>query len=112
MLGHVAPDMPESDRRVVMNMVIRTMLVHNYLEALRESPAGWIDDAVALCAPWGFDPADIAVPVLLWHGAQDVFVPVGHTRWLPDRIPGARAVVHPGAPHFGALPPLPRILPS
>jgi len=110
LLAHLDPDMPESDRQVVTNTNIRAMLLLNYLEALRESPAGWIDDALALCAPWGFDPADISVPVLLWHGEQDVFVPADHTRWLADRIPGARAVVHPAAAHFGALPILPDIL--
>lgn len=104
------PDLPPVDRQVVMNLAIRTMLTDTFAEALRESPDGWIDDVVALSRPWGFDPADIAVPVLLWHGEHDVFVPVSHTRWLAERIPGARTVIHPGAAHFGSLEILPEVL--
>ncbi len=110
LFARLDPDMPQPDRQVVTNLAIRTMLMDNFAEALRESPDGWVDDVVALSRPWGFDPADIAVPVLLWHGERDVFVPVSHTRWLRDRIPGARAVVHPGAAHFGSLEILPEIL--
>jgi pimeloyl-ACP methyl ester carboxylesterase len=110
LLARLDPDLPHPDRQVVMNLAIRTMLMDTYAEALRESPDGWVDDVVALSRPWGFDPADIAVPVLLWHGERDVLVPVAHTRWLADRIPGARAVVHPGAAHFGSLEILPEVL--
>ena len=49
-------------------------------------------------------------PVLLWHGASDVFSPASHARWLADRIPGAAVVVQAGAAHFGALDVLPDIL--
>ena len=42
----------------------------------------------AWCRPWGFDLADIAVPVLLLHGKHDQFVPFGHGEWLASHIPG------------------------
>jgi len=103
-------ELTESDRQVVSDAGIRSMLVRNYREALRTSADGWIDDAVAFCNPWGFEPADIKVPVLLWHGEEDVFSPVGHSRWLADRIPGATALLQPEAAHFTALRVLPDIL--
>ena len=86
------------------------MLVRNYAEALRTSAYGWIDDALAFCSPWGFDPASVTVPVLLWHGESDVFSPASHARWLAARIPGATVLVQAGAAHFGALDVLPDIL--
>ncbi|MEU8227254.1 alpha/beta hydrolase [Kribbella sp. NPDC048915] len=32
---------------------------------------GWIDDHIAFAHPWGFDFADITVPVSLWYGSSD-----------------------------------------
>jgi pimeloyl-ACP methyl ester carboxylesterase len=53
---------------------------------------GVLDDNVAIFqAPWGFELASICVPVKVWHGAQDRFVPWTHGRWLVERIPGAEA---------------------
>lgn len=52
---------------------------------------GWFDDGDALVKPWGFDLADIAVPVLLLHGRQDSFVPFSHGEWLARRVPGVDA---------------------
>jgi pimeloyl-ACP methyl ester carboxylesterase len=111
--SHVAtlgPEMPEDDRRVVADVGIRGLLAQNFAEALRDSADGWIDDALAFCAPWGFDPADIKAPVLLWHGGDDVFSPVTHTHWLADRIQSAQVVIKPGIAHFGALEAVPDVL--
>jgi pimeloyl-ACP methyl ester carboxylesterase len=106
----IGPEMPESDRRVVSDGGIRSMLERMFEEATRTSADGWIDDALAFCSPWGFDIADIKVPVLLWHGENDVFSPVAHARWLAERIPGAIMAIRPGSAHFGALEVLPDVL--
>jgi pimeloyl-ACP methyl ester carboxylesterase len=55
----------------------------------RHGCEGWRDDDLAFVAHWGFDPADIRVPVAVWHGEQDLAVPVAHGRWLADHLPGA-----------------------
>jgi pimeloyl-ACP methyl ester carboxylesterase len=52
---------------------------------------GWWDDGAAALAPWGFDPESTRVPVKVWHGRQDRFVPFGHGQWLADHIPGAES---------------------
>ena len=110
LIARLQAELPDPDRRVVADHGIRSMLIETYAEALRSSDYGWIDDALAFCSPWGFDPATVRVPVLLWHGASDVFSPASHARWLADRIPSAAVVVQAGAAHFGALDVLPDIL--
>jgi pimeloyl-ACP methyl ester carboxylesterase len=62
--------------------------------------AGWRDDDLAFVRHWGFDVADIAVPVAVWQGDSDLMVPPAHGRWLADRIPGARDHLHPGEGHL------------
>jgi pimeloyl-ACP methyl ester carboxylesterase len=104
------PDLPKSDRAVVSDYGIKVMLTENFAEGFRTSPYGWIDDSLALVGPWGFDPADITVPCLLWHGTEDIFTPVGHSHWLADRIAVAETILVEGAAHFGALEALPDVL--
>jgi pimeloyl-ACP methyl ester carboxylesterase len=59
--------------------------------ALAPGDQGWWDDGAAPLTSWGFDLADILVPVKIWHGRQDRFVPVQHGQWLAASIPGAEA---------------------
>jgi pimeloyl-ACP methyl ester carboxylesterase len=61
---------------------------------------GWHDDDMAFVQPWGFDPADIAVPVLVWQGTDDLMVPVAHGRWLAQAIPTAQVRIVEGEGHL------------
>lgn len=102
--------MSEADRRVVRDIGMRRLLASTYQEALREGPYGWIDDVFALRKEWGFELGAIKTPVLLWHGSEDNFSPVGHTEWLAKQIPTATVRVQNGAAHFGAVEILPDLL--
>ena len=51
-----------------------------------DSLDGWIDDQFAFAHPWGFDVADIAVPVGIWHGTHDTRMPRAHSDWLAATI--------------------------
>jgi pimeloyl-ACP methyl ester carboxylesterase len=110
LIAKLQAELPDPDKRVVADRGIRSKLVEAYAEAMRTSDYGWIDDTLAFSLPWGFDPVTVTVPVLLWHGANDVFSPASHARWLAGRIPNATVIVQAGAAHFGALDVLPDIL--
>lgn len=102
--------LPESDRWIVADAGIQDMLERNFAEGLRDSADGWVDDVMAFSTAWGFDPARIGTPVLLWHGEDDIFAPAQHTLWLARTIPGAHVEIEPGAAHFGALRVMTRVL--
>lgn len=110
LLDELRRELTDNDRMIVSDAGLRSMLLRNYREGLRRSAYGWIDDVLAFSRPWGFDPADIRCPVMIWHGELDVFSPVGHSRWLARRIPGATTTIEPAAAHFAALRALPDVL--
>ncbi|TLS40979.1 alpha/beta hydrolase, partial [Streptomyces montanus] len=110
LLVSIRDGLTESDRRIVSDPAMSEMLLRNFREALSTSAYGWIDDDLAFLSHWGFDPARITRPVLLWHGALDTLSPVGHFEWLAQHIPRARPVLAPEAGHFGALEALPDVL--
>jgi pimeloyl-ACP methyl ester carboxylesterase len=60
---------------------------------------GWLDDDLAWANPWGFEMADIRVPVIVRHGDEDGFVSIEQGRWLAAHIQGARLDEMPGGGH-------------
>lgn len=69
-------------------------------DALRSGVWGWFDDDVALLGDWGFELSEIEVPVDLWHGNDDRFVPQAHGRWLADQVAGANVHLLEGHGHL------------
>jgi pimeloyl-ACP methyl ester carboxylesterase len=61
---------------------------------------GWLDDDIAWAKPWGFQMAEILVPVVIRHGDADGWVPMNDGRWLADHIPDARLDEVPGGGHW------------
>jgi pimeloyl-ACP methyl ester carboxylesterase len=53
-----------------------------------------------LTEPWGFDLAQIDVPVSVWYGVNDVLSPRGHAEWLLAHIPNAGRQALPRGGHL------------
>ena len=88
MVEGMRPYLSEVDARELTDGLGEFMLV-NTRHALSPGVEGWLDED--LVRPWGFDPADVRVPVLLWQGRQDDMVPFGHGEFLAEQIPGVEA---------------------
>ena len=71
--------------------------------ALAAGPAALVDDDLAYVAPWGFDPADVAVPLLIVHGGADLMVPGAHGVWLAEHCPTAELWLRPEDGHLSIL---------
>jgi pimeloyl-ACP methyl ester carboxylesterase len=75
-------------------------LLASFHAAIRPGVGGWLDDDLAFVRPWGFSVTDIAVPVQVWQGDQDLMVPHAHAEWLARHIPGAEVHMSPGDGHL------------
>lgn len=110
LMADLRAELTHSDLRVIDDTAIRRLITDNYAEATRFGGHGWVDDALAFRREWGFRLSDVSSEVLLWHGADDAFSPVGHTEWLAGRIAHARVQVQADTAHFGAVEILPQAL--
>jgi pimeloyl-ACP methyl ester carboxylesterase len=105
MLAASAGDLVQAFKTLLSPIDVATLTggIAEYLsysghEGLAPGSEGWWEDGEAQAGPWGFEVGDISVPVMVMHGRQDKFVPVGHGEWLAAHIPGAevRILDHDG----------------
>ena len=86
--------------RAVLTEEFGADLAASFGAALRTSVDGWLDDDLAFVSDWGFALDEIATPVLLWQGEEDLMVPFSHGRWLAEHLPGATARLLPAEGHL------------
>jgi pimeloyl-ACP methyl ester carboxylesterase len=91
-----------ADQEALNNPEYRDTVVRSIREAISRTLDGWAADSLAFTRPWGFDPAWITVPTLIWHSSWDVFAPAAHARWLAMRIAGATLSLSDEASHLSA----------
>ena len=64
---------------------------------------GNLADVLLFSRHWGFDLADVKVPVHWWHGDADHIIPFGHGVQAVTRLPDAQLHVLPGESHLAGL---------
>ncbi len=87
------------DAAVLTGEFAEWMLRHTQ-DGLAPGDQGWWDDGAAEFLPWGFDIGSVSVPVKVWHGRHDRFVPLQHGQWLADTVPGAEAALSDADGHL------------
>lgn len=90
----------EADRAVMANRERQEMVRRMLNEAFRQGVWGYVDDALSLIQPWGFDVTEISVPTRIDYGLTDVLVPRQHGEWLARHVPNARVVIDQQGGHF------------
>ncbi|MHB1675932.1 MAG: alpha/beta fold hydrolase [Sulfuriferula sp.] len=69
-------------------------------EAFRQGGIGLYTDLRLIIKSWGIPFKKISVPVILWHGEEDVLAPIAGAKALASAIPSCDAHFLPGCGHF------------
>jgi pimeloyl-ACP methyl ester carboxylesterase len=99
LMASMASLLPPVDRAALTDEFGADMAA-SFGDALQVSVDGWLDDDLAFVRDWGFALDEIAVPVHLWQGDQDLMVPFAHGRWLAAHVPGVTPHLQAGEGHF------------
>ena len=93
-------DLSPADRAVLEDPRVQQRLRATTRESFANGVSGWVDDDLAFTVPWGFDVAELKVPVEIRYGATDVLVPAAHGEWLTAHIPHAKVIVDDTGGHL------------
>ena len=86
------------------------MFLDDLLNGARFQVSAPLSDIVLFTKHWGFEAADVAVPVHWWHGDADHIVPHAHGKHLVSRLPHAELTTIAGESHLGGLGAATRVL--
>lgn len=91
---------PESDRALMeREPELLPLTLDAFFDAFREGARGATQEMQLFGRPWGFSLAEIRTPVHIWHGTEDVNVPIAVARRVCEEIPGAQAHIIDGGGH-------------
>lgn len=76
------------------------LYIRDMLEAFQQGSQSVAYDAELFIQPWGFDLKDISFDrVYLWHGEQDIHVPISMGRFMSAKIAGCKATFYSDEDH-------------
>lgn len=94
---------PRGDKELLGRPEFRAMFLDDLLNGARFQVGAPLSDIILFTRPWGFDPADVTVPVRWWHGDSDHIIPHAHGVHLAARLPDCRFETIPGESHLGGM---------
>ena len=102
-LKGLAEDASEPDRRFLEEGVRErgaAEVMSLFAEVFRQGSGGVVLDYRLHGQPWGFSFEEVSVPVHLWHGEEDLVVPMHHAEDVASRLPDARVHKLEDTGHF------------
>lgn len=88
------------DARVLARADVAAVIAEQVRHHARGAARAAASDYRIFVTPWGFDPADVTVPVEVWHGLEDRTVAPAHAEVLARDLPDARLHLVPGEGHL------------
>lgn len=94
---------PRGDKELLARPEFRAMFLDDLLHGARFQVGAPLADIILFTRPWGFDLADVKVPVRWWHGDSDHIIPHAHGVHVASRLPDVRFETIHGESHLGGL---------
>ena len=94
---------PRGDKELLARPEFRAMFLDDLLQGSRFHVGAPLADIILFTRPWGFELADVEVPVRWWHGDNDHIIPHAHGVHMAARLPDAQFETIRGESHLGGL---------
>jgi pimeloyl-ACP methyl ester carboxylesterase len=94
---------PRGDKELLARPEFRAMFLDDILNGARFHFGAVLSDVILFTRHWGFEAADVQVPVHWWHGDSDHIIPHAHGVHVARRLPNARFTTVAGESHLGGL---------
>ena len=99
-LSRTKETVSEPDQQLLDQSGLADIFIDGMREAFRSGIAGASHDLALYTKPWGFSLQEIISEIHLWHGEQDVNVPVSVGRYVAETIPNCIAMFYEDEGHF------------
>lgn len=94
---------PRGDKELLARPEFRAMFLDDLLNGARFQVSAPLSDIILFTRHWGFDAADVQVPVHWWHGDSDHIIPHAHGVHMAAQLPRARFTTIGGESHLSGL---------
>ncbi len=94
---------PRGDKDLLHRPEFKAMFLDDLLNGARFQVGAPLADIILFTRHWGFEAADVGVPVRWWHGDADHIIPFAHGVHMAERLPDAVFSVIDGESHLGGL---------
>lgn len=94
---------PQGDKRLLGRPEFKAMFVDDLLNGSRKQITAPLSDLLLFTRDWGFEAADVTVPVRWWHGDGDHIVPHRHGEHMVRRLPDAELRTIEGESHLAGF---------
>lgn len=94
---------PQGDKDLLARPEFKAMFLDDLINGARYQLGAPLADIILFTRHWGFDIADVTVPVRWWHGDADHIIPYAHGVHMAERMPDAVFATIDGESHLGGL---------
>ncbi len=104
-LENIMFNLGDVDKKLLEDPSIKKILLETFQESYRTGTKGVAHDArLVFGRSWGFDLEDIRLDhISLWHGEEDLAVPLSMARSMAEKIPGASLKTYPNEGHLSLI---------